>query len=186
MLQKNIAILLLVFLNSCVTVNVNFPEGAVQKAADDYVRELYKSKQKTVPETSKPSTFYFDLSFIATAEAAEFKIDSEESQKILGRQKERLADLDTYKEKGVIGETSEGLLDIYKEDKLSALEKKKVQRLLSEENKDRELLYSDIVKSNGMSEGMKAGVRKTFFQSLRDASPAGTPVKENDEWTKNK
>ena len=28
---------------SCVTVNVNFPEGAVQKAADDYVKELYLS-----------------------------------------------------------------------------------------------------------------------------------------------
>ncbi|MBX9765723.1 MAG: YdbL family protein [Bdellovibrionales bacterium] len=185
MFQKTTAILTLAILTSCVTVNVNFPEGAVQKAADDYVRELYKSKQKTTPE-GKPSTFFFDFSLVATAVAADFKISSEESKKIMEKQKERLGDVDGYKAKGVIGETSEGLIEVYKDDKLSAIEKKKVQRLVSEENNDREALYSDIVKSNGMTDAMKAGVRKTFFQSLRDASPAGTPVKEGGAWIQNK
>lgn len=29
-------------LGSCITVNVNFPESAVQRAADDFVRDLYR------------------------------------------------------------------------------------------------------------------------------------------------
>ena len=31
---------------ACVTVNVNFPESTVQKATDDYVKELYKAKER--------------------------------------------------------------------------------------------------------------------------------------------
>lgn len=131
-------------------------------------------------------TYFFDFSFIASAQAADFKINSAESRKILEKQKERLSDLDGYKSKGVLGETAEGLIEVHKDDKLSAIEKKKVQKLVSEENADREALYSDIIQSNGMSEAMKAGVRKTFFQSLRDASPAGTPVKEGGVWIQNK
>ena len=47
---------------ACVTVNVNFPESTVQKATDDYVKELYKAKEKgrsggagsdTTPQSSK-------------------------------------------------------------------------------------------------------------------------------------
>ena len=181
MFQKSIAILLPIVLSSCVTVNVNFPEGAVQKAADDYVRELYKSKQKSGSEPSQPSGF-FEFSIISTAQAADFKISSDESRQIMERQKERIEDLDKYKEKGVIGETSEGLVAIYKDDKLSALEKKKVQKLVSDENQDRESLYSDIVKTNGMNDSSKAGVREKFFQSFKSASPTGTPIKEGGAW----
>jgi uncharacterized protein YdbL (DUF1318 family) len=32
--------------SACVTVNVNFPESAVQKATDDYVRDLYRAKER--------------------------------------------------------------------------------------------------------------------------------------------
>ena len=183
MFQKSIAVLLPIILSSCVTVNVNFPEGAVQKAADDYVRELYKSKQKSGAEPSKPSGF-FEFSLIATAEAADFKISSDESKQIMERQKERIDDLDKYKEKGVIGETSEGLVEIHKDDKLSVLEKKKVQKLVSDENQDRENLYSDIVKSNGMNDASKGGIRAKFFQSFKDASPTGTAFKEGGAWKK--
>jgi uncharacterized protein YdbL (DUF1318 family) len=31
----------------CVTVNVNFPESTVQKATDDYVKELYRAKDRS-------------------------------------------------------------------------------------------------------------------------------------------
>jgi uncharacterized protein YdbL (DUF1318 family) len=33
---------------SCITVNVNFPESAVQAAANDFVKDLYKEPQATV------------------------------------------------------------------------------------------------------------------------------------------
>ncbi len=36
---------------SCITVNVNFPESAVKKAADDFVKELYSSEaQASAPK----------------------------------------------------------------------------------------------------------------------------------------
>lgn len=39
---KAISVLALASIVACVTVNVNFPESAVQRAADDFVRDLYK------------------------------------------------------------------------------------------------------------------------------------------------
>lgn len=39
---KVFSVLALATIVSCVTVNVNFPESAVQRAADDFVRDLYK------------------------------------------------------------------------------------------------------------------------------------------------
>ena len=60
----------LLVLASCITVNVNFPESAVQRAADDFVRELYKGP--TVADNSKPD---------ANAEAAVVKDDVKKSLK---------------------------------------------------------------------------------------------------------
>jgi len=47
------ALITLGSLAACITVNVNFPESAVQRAADDFVRDLYKSSENKVADASK-------------------------------------------------------------------------------------------------------------------------------------
>ncbi|MEK6577825.1 MAG: hypothetical protein AABZ55_01245, partial [Bdellovibrionota bacterium] len=83
-------------IGSCVTVNVPivFPESSVQKATDDFVREIYRAKEKgktpaaTDPASLKknkdPQKTQFDLFFMNSAYAIEavFKVDSEKAVKI--------------------------------------------------------------------------------------------------------
>src|SRR4051794_12095177 len=63
---------------ACVTVNVNLPEAAVQKASDDYVREIYRPRDRArgtgpAAEPSKAPTSWNlpTVSFFTTALAAE-------------------------------------------------------------------------------------------------------------------
>ncbi|MEZ4871386.1 MAG: hypothetical protein R2827_03890 [Bdellovibrionales bacterium] len=48
-----------VLLVSCITVNVNFPEAAVQKAADDYVKELFIKQKQEAEMEGKSSPVQF-------------------------------------------------------------------------------------------------------------------------------
>jgi len=185
---------------ACVTVNVHFPESSVQRAADDYVRELYQAKEKgtTKPggdsaptekkdSKSSPQSRHFELNLLGTPAlaASDFKVDSEKAREILSRQKTRINDIDKYKASGVLGESRDGLLFIKDSKKLKKLETKKVDSILTEENKDREALYLEIVESNGSNRVLPELVRKTFSRSLQNLSPAGTWIEdETGAWSK--
>tara|TARA_B100000749_G_scaffold122825_1_gene93813 strand:- start:53005 stop:53595 length:591 start_codon:yes stop_codon:yes gene_type:complete len=176
-------------LASCITVNVNFPEAAVQKAADDYVKELYKAKQESEEKQNTsslfeiPGTHFASLSLFPIAHAqAEFSIKSEKAKAIQVKQAKRLDKIDRFKKKGLIGEAENGLLVVKKESS-KKIEKKRVDQLVSEENADREMLYEEVMSSNGIDASQSARLRKSFHQSFVNASPAGTPVESGGSWT---
>ena len=116
-----LGVLSLIF-SSCVTVNVNFPESAVQKATDDYVKDLYRAKEKgksspTAPASApseRPQTWLVlpnllgDL--IASAQAADvnFTVTSGKAMDILASQKGRIQEILAQKRAGLIGETKDG------------------------------------------------------------------------------
>lgn len=127
------AFALLVSLAACVTVNVNFPESAVQKATDDYVRELYRAKEKgktptgdpsakptpaptsSAVETPKPVSF---LTLIPSAHAQEganlnFRVDTDKALKIRDRLSARLDEVVKLKRDGVLGETNDGNVELH-------------------------------------------------------------------------
>mgnify|MGYP002835222557 CR=1 FL=1 len=175
-------------LASCITVNVNFPEAAVQKAADDYVKELYKAKQeaeegeKTSRLINIPGIKLVSLSLVPMAHAeSEFSIKSAKAKEIQSRQASRISKIDRFKKKGLIGEAQNGLLEV-KNDSGKKLEMKRVNQLVAEENADRESLYNEVMSSNGIDPSQSARLRKSFHQSFVDASPAGTPVESNGQW----
>lgn len=190
----------LMFFISCVTVNVNFPEGAVQRAADDYVSELYKAKaesedgKKEKARQKNSSSLWEDTGrFVASlvfgerahAVEVEFKVFTDEAKAIQQRQAGRLATIDKYKAKGVIGEGNGGLLDLRDSSALKPIEKKKVVATIAEENSDRNLLYQEIVKSNQLSGNMIQSVRSSFASSFVKASPAGTWFEDKaGKWSK--
>lgn len=173
----------------CVTVNVNFPEGAVQKATDDYVKDLYRAKEQTAPvekETKSKTGSSFLWFVIDTAKADGFamKVESPKVKEIQGRQAQRIGKIDQFKKEGIIGECSEGLLVIYKEETLKPLQKKVVDTLIKEENSDRNMLYEEILKINSMNSSMLSQVQKSFFNSFKMVSPAGTWLKVDGQWEK--
>lgn len=169
---------------SCVTVNVNFPEGAVQKAADDYVKELYRVKQETEKSGEKKgSSFWWYFSNEAYADMT-FKTDSPEVKVIQVKQADRLGKIDKYKVKGYIVEGEKGLLELNSQVQPKKLELKAVSQLIDGENEDRKALYEAVIKTNGLNSGELVKVQNSFSNSFIQASPAGTYFIKNGKLDK--
>lgn len=180
--------LILFFGISCVTVNVNFPEGAVQKAADDYVKELYNAKEKDEAGAAnkKPSShFHFNLSLIDVAHAQDFKVDSAKAKEILSRQKGRIGELMGHLKEGQIGEGANGLLEVKAAGDIKPILKKKIEKLVQDENTDREALYNEVISSNNLSPSVRQQVQSSFAKSFQGAAPKGTLIESSSgKWDK--
>lgn len=172
-----------------MTVNVNFPESAVQKATDDYVRDLYRAKEKNkapaaVDPSGKPQS-RFEIFASAWADEMSLEIRTEETQSILARQKARINEIDAQKGAGFIGENKDGLLSLRGEP--PALLKGKLSKLIDQENDDRRKLYGatlNELKKKSAGASMEQVVNN-FKRSFRSYSPPGTWVEGTDgSWSK--
>lgn len=182
-------IFLMVLLPACVTINVNFPEGAVQKAADDYVRELYKAKMDDSVKKSTPDkqSYLAPFSLMAQAHAqdvGQFSVNSVKAKKIQSSQRGRLKKISSFKKKGFLGESSEGLLVLRNKNKIKPLLRKKIQKLLEAENKDRLALYGEVIKINNLDSDWLPKIKKTFARSFQSMTPSGTWVEAGGQWSK--
>ncbi len=184
-------------LPGCLTLNVNMtlPEAAVQRATDDYVRELYRAKEKgkTAPE-SAPSpgansgpaakTSLLSVEFIAEAQAGDdvtVKVGGKAVDSIKERQIARMDELNAQKSAGFIGENNEGKLVYRTSDKTPKIDAmKKIQKLISDENADRDALYKEVLKANNADKSKLADIQKSFARSFQVHSPAGTWIQLMD------
>jgi uncharacterized protein YdbL (DUF1318 family) len=173
-------------------VNVNFPESAVQKATDDYVRDLYRAKEKgkTTPgsdQSSAPASkvsSFFSFSLIGEAYADDFKVQSPKADQIKARLRSRLDDLIAQKRSGNVGESNDGKL-VVKATNLPPLLMKKVKTLVEQDNADRMDLYKEVANLNGLGSSGTATVQKSFARSFQSLSPSGTWIQDSDgNWTK--
>lgn len=192
---------------SCVTVNVNFPESAVQRAADDFVRDLYKgttavasadekqtasdaasmkdsmkksSKKKSgkLPAGSpaepekKPTTYHFSLidSAYAIEVDARFKDDTPRALSLKRKMESRASQIHSWKEKGAICETMQGILKLSNPAKAGG-DAAKVSALVKSENDDREALYEELTEANKDKQMREEVVRRNFATAFRSISP---------------
>lgn len=211
----------------CVTVNVNFPESAVQKETDDFVRDLYRAKEKgkaasngtssgnspapasasthaqaspsakpaisggkpaaPKPATTSPApkhTSSWNLALVPSAFAAEgFRVSTDKALQIRDRMSARVDEVLAQKRAGVLGETNEGLLTIKAPDKLKKLQTQRVEKMVAEENADRNDLYQEIVRANGLDKARTKDIQQSFARSFQAESPSGTWVQDsNGKW----
>lgn len=175
-----------------MTVNVNFPESAVQQATDDYVRELYRAKAKSTPSATPPkSTSALSPgeileALLPSAEAAsgDFKVNTPKALEIRERLAARLDEVLSAKRAGSLGENQDGYLEVHGADSVKKLLLKRLERLASEENRDRKDLYEEVVTSNGLPQARIKDVQKSFARSFQAESPAGTWVQDADgKWS---
>jgi uncharacterized protein YdbL (DUF1318 family) len=187
-------VLLSPLLGGCVTVNVNFPESAVQKATDDYVKDLYRMKNSgpkgaepaSVPSQTPQAKGAWILDLMTASAMAEegFSVNSAESSRIREKLRARLDDVLAQKKAGVLGEDKNGLIVIKDPSKLKKLLAQKVEKLVADENADRMALYNDVVKSNGFPSSRLANIQRSFARSFQAESPSGTWVEDVDSgWT---
>ena len=190
---------LTVFLVSCVTVNIYFPAAAIQQAADQIVDEVRKTPEQKPDQTleQKPGDQKdkinlldrFRLAHIGPTEAYAAAVDLNVSTPAIRALKASMANrfpqLQPLYGKGAIGETNTGLLAIRDTGTLSLKEKADVNRLVAEENADRQALYTEIIRANNLDTGRVDEVQRLFANSWRDKSSPGWWIQaDNGAWGK--
>jgi uncharacterized protein len=188
-----------IFVVSCVTVNIYFPAAAIQKAADQIVEDVRKTPKQTPGETpeQKPEdkkdkssrSWEFRFVHLGPTEAYAAEVDVNVSTPAIRNLKAAMASrfpqLQPLYGKGAIGETNNGLLAIRDTGALSLKEKADVNRLVDQENADRQALYAEIIRANNLDTSKLAEVQRLFANSWRDkSSPAWWIQSDNGQWSK--
>jgi uncharacterized protein YdbL (DUF1318 family) len=92
---------------------------------------------------------------------ANIDISSPEIRAVTQSMQARFAELEKYFASGVVGLTTNGLVEVRDASAAPLAERAVVKRLVAEDNKDRDTLYAEIAKANGHPE-WEADIRKTF------------------------
>jgi uncharacterized protein len=169
-----------VLIGACVTINVYFPAAAAEKAADQIIDAVTGAagaaqgggKPSAPPigniQRAQPNFLVVAVgntlnALIPAAQAQEANLDisSPEIRAITGSMTGRFPQLQKFFDAGVLGMTSNGLIQVRDASSVALPERALVTRLVADDNKDREALYTEIAKANGHPE-WAADIRKTF------------------------
>ncbi len=93
--------------------------------------------------------------------SANLDISSPEIRAVTSSMQTRFSQLEKYFTAGVLGLTSDGLIEVRDQAAVALAERALVKRLVAEDNKDRNTLYTEIARANGHPE-WEADIRKIF------------------------
>ncbi len=193
-----------VLLVSCVTVNIYFPAAAIQKAADQIVEDVRKAPEEKPgqqPEQQpgqqpeqKPDkkSLLEQFRFVHlgpteayAAAAVDVNVSTPAIRALRASMTNRFPQLQPLYSKNAIGETNSGLIAIRDTGALSLKEKADLNRLVEQENADRQALYTEIIKANNLDAGRLGEVQRLFANSWRDKSNPGWWIQQDEgQWAK--
>ena len=172
---------------ACVTVNVYFPGAEVQQAADRIVEEVHGSQPSSNQSGAEPKESMLRRTFrgipLFEGEAyarADIEVSTPNIRALKNSIKERFESLKPLYEKGIVGETNNGLLSVRAPEGLSLKEKAEVNKLVKAENSDRENLYSEIAKANELPPDTVSEIKGLFANSWRKNAKKGWWIQEDD------
>ncbi|MEY2624542.1 MAG: hypothetical protein RL412_317 [Pseudomonadota bacterium] len=176
---------------SCITINVYFPAGAAEKAADQIidsviqgggaVRGTPQTPPVSPPTTTTPPTTQIESfatqplhrvaaslidALIPRAHAqTEMNLDvsSPEIRAITASMQNRFGQLERFFDAGVVGLTADGLIDIRDISAAALPDRALIKRLVAEDNADRNALYDAIARKNERPE-WAPDIRRIFAQ----------------------
>lgn len=193
--KKQWLVVLLVFLVSCVTVNIYFPAAAIQKAADRIVGDVRKGTEKK-PE-QKPKEKPGETGLLerlrslnlgpteAYAAGVDLNVSTPAIRALEASMANRFPRLRPLYDKGAIGETNDGLVAVRGRGALSLRERAELNRLVERENSDRKALYSEIMRANNLDASKLPEVQRLFANSWRGKSSPGWWIQEdNGRWVR--
>lgn len=196
--KKTVLLFILVafVVSSCVTVNIYFPASAVQKAADVIVEDIRgvdkNPERQKDKKQDKESRFIKDLKSLSLGPSEVFaQIDIEVSTPAIRALKEslkgRFAQLKPYYDMGAIGENNKGLVEARDISGLNLKQKAEINRLVEQENRDRNGLYDEIMKANKFGNEMLPEIQRIFANSWRENSFANWWIQKDDgAWIRKK
>lgn len=201
-------ILAAVAFTSCITVNVNFPETAVQQAANDFVKDLYKSPVANTSEASqaaaasetvkntvkksshkktkapaaeeKPSgTSPSTWNFSLFTEAYAQEINTSSPKANEIRNRMR-ARVDEVRKWKTMGVVCEtsDAMLVVKHPEKAGGNAAAAEKFVREDNADRDALYQEIAEVNRITDRKQTKIRKFFAAAFRQHSPPGTCFEE--------
>ena len=171
-IRQLFAVSLGVCLVACVTVNVYFPESAAERAADIFIKDVYgddssERNDATAPLGSEPQgaldlnasyliAVWLRIGEILVPSAAALQLDINIStpgvNALQNAMEQRHRQLKPYYDSGAVGMSATGLIAL-RDPKLVALQqRKKIKKLVVDENADRNRLYSEVAMANGHPE----------------------------------
>ena len=184
----------LAVLASCVTINVYFPSAAAEKAAERFVGDV-------LGETGDDS-FLFDpldrsreVIYVASAAVLDFLVPSAQAQqpdfkintpqinsiksRMAARQKQYLGG---WFDAGAIGFSADGLVTIRDRSAVALSERRNLESVVADENRDRKAVYREIAVANGHPE-WEQQVQQTWSQEwIRNARPGWYYQESGGNW----
>lgn len=190
---KRMIFSLVFFAGACVTVNIYFPAAAVERAADQIVKETWGGPAKPatpVPQPQSRSLFsrnrLLALSFVseAFAQDADINVTNPAIRALKESIKNRSNAIKPYMDRGNVGIARDGLLAVRSADGLNLKERAEVNQLIDAENKDREALYAEIAKANGIPKENIPKIKSIFAKSWIEQAQPGWWIQSNGNWQK--
>ena len=178
MKARNLLILLLAGLYSCVTVNIYFPAQEAKQKAKEIVNQIRGKASKVQP---KPTSF---LQIIPKAYAADVLNTTNAKIRALKQaMKIRFQKMKPYYRAGYLGETLNGFLKIYRQPK-SLKDRLKLKKLVAKENHDRNLLYKEVARVLHINSSQIDRLRRIFAKQWQDTAPSGTYIQTATGWVR--
>ena len=192
-MRERVTVVLFLLLSACVTVNIYFPAAAVQRAADEIVKETWGGPNGT-PERVQPQSLLrfaprralsFSLVGEAFAQEADINVSNPAIRALKESIKRRSGTIKPYMDKGNAGINQNGLLAVRSTDGLNLKERAEVQQLIEAENRDREALYAEIAKANNIPSEAVPKIKVIFAKSWTDQAQSGWWIQDSQgTWKK--
>jgi len=165
---------------ACVTVNIYFPAAAIQKAADEIVDDVRGTRDQKQPgekKNDKQSSLIDSLRGFIGPKEAEAQINADVSTPAIRSLKQSMAanfpQLKPFYDRGAIGENNMGFVEPRDIGALNLKDKADLNRVVSQENGNRNALYNEIMKANNLGTDSLPKIQRIFANSWRGKSQAG-------------
>jgi uncharacterized protein len=191
---KRTFFLLALLISACVTVNIYFPAAAVERAAEQIVKETWGGPGEPAKAPPKPqSTNRFSpfravsLSLVheAYAQEPDINVSNPAIRALKDSIKQRSNSIKPYMDRGNVGIRQDGLLTIRTAEGLNLKERAEIQQLVEAENRDREALYAEIAKANNIPKENIPKIKSIFAKSWIDQAQPGWWIQDSQgSWKK--
>lgn len=179
---KRILLITSLLVSACVTVNIYFPAAAVERAADQIVKETWGAPSDPAKAAPKPQSYnryapmlLAALSFVSEAQAqeADINVSNPAIRALKDSIRDRSGAIKPFMDRGNIGIGQDGMLAIRSTDGLNLKERAETKQLVDAENRDRENLYAEIAKANNIAKDSIPRIKTIFAKSWLDQAQSG-------------
>ena len=169
---KSLALVALLIVGACVTINVYFPAAAAQEAADQFIQGVLEedaAMDGADNDMSEPQASYFSPLdfFISSAHAqgqANIDISTPAIKAIQDRMRKRLqSELRPYFNSGAVGLDNKAMVAVRELSAVPLAKRNAVRSAVAAENRDRAAVYREIAVANGHAE-WESQIRSIFAE----------------------